>query len=456
MLTIRTLYSYSAAFALGLPLMPVAAQTVPAIQTTPVTQGAPVTRTAPSVPPIPITQNPPLTAAPLPTAAPALPAAGPSAAGPALLLPGTVPASYKLGVDDVVSVRITEFPEQSAPEVAVAPDGTITLPLLDAVPVVGLTTAQLQAKLTASLKTYIKHPIVTVALIRKRPQFVTFSGFVGHAGPVDYRPGQRVIDAIATSGGALATGSLGAVTVQHADGTSQTLDLSHPETKADSPQNIVLQSGDVVYVPEQRSQITVSGFVPTPGSFPYKEDMTVRNALTLSGTPTTDGADLSHATLTHDGRTYPLDLYSLLYQNNEASNVKLAAGDVLYVPELTNKVFVFGGGVSHDGYYAFKPGDHLLDALKATVPSGGADLAKVTFSHFDKQANVVSGTTLDVQKFLNSKAKNPQERLALNPPLQIGDIIYVPVKGPRGGFLSELAPLTAIAGLASSTSYLLR
>jgi len=454
MFTKRTYLLHSAAaFALGTPLLPAAAQTAPAVRSTPVTQGAPITRTAPTVPPIPITQNPASPSLSAPAAAPSgLPPAPPRATG----LPVAVPASYKLGVDDVVSVRITGFPEQSAPEVAVAPDGTITLPLLDAVPVVGQTPAQLQAHLTKALRDYIVRPIVSVALLRKRPQFVTFSGFVGRAGPVDYRPGQRVIDAIATSGGALPTGNLGAVTVQHTDGRSETLDLSHPETRAESPQNIVLQSGDVVYIPEQRSQIIVSGFVPTPGSFPYKDDMTVRNALTLSGTPAAEGADLSHATLTHDGRTYPLDLYALLYQNNEASNVKLAAGDVLYVPELTNKVFVFGGGVAHDGYYAFKPGDHLLDAIKATVPAGGADLAKVTFSHFNKQANVVTGKMLDVQKFLNAKAKSPEERLALNPPLQIGDIIFVPVKGPGGGFLQQLAPLTAIAGLASSTTYLLK
>ena len=447
--------SLAAAFALG---QPVSAQTVPGISTTPVTTGAPVTKAAPTVSPIPITQNPPGTQA-LPAGQAALPATGSSDAItplPAPSLPVVVPASYTLGIDDVVSVLITGFPEQSMPQVAVGPDGTITLPLLNAVNVVGQTPAQLQTRLTAAYRKFIVRPIVSVSLLKKRPQFVTFSGFVGRTGPAEYRPGQRIIEAMAVNGGIPPTGNAAAITVQHSDGQTQTLDLTHPETKADSPQNIVLQSGDVVYVPEQRSQILVTGFVPKPGPIPYKEDMTVQDALALSGAPSAEAADLSNATLTHDGREYPLNLYALLYQNDQKNNVKLAAGDVLNVPELTNKVYVYGGGISHDGFYAFKPGDRLLDAIKATIPAPGADLAKVTFAHLDKKANEVTGTTLDVQKFINGKEKSPEKRMALNPSLKIGDIIFIPVKGPGGGFLQNLGPISTVLGLASSTSYLLR
>lgn len=449
--------SLAAAFALGLPL-PASAQGVPGVSTTPVTTGAPITKTAPTVPPIPITQNPP-GAAPLPTAQAALPAAGSSDALtplPAPGLPVVVPASYTLGIDDVVSVLITGFPEQSMPQVAVGPDGTITLPLLNAVNVVGQTPAQLQARLTTAYRKYIVRPIVSVSLLKKRPQFVTFSGFVARAGQAEYRPGQRIIEALAASGGIPPTGNAAMITVTHSDGQSQVLDLSHPEKKAQSPENIVLQSGDIISVPEQRGQIIVSGFVPKPGPYPYKEDMTVQDALALSGAPSAEAADLSHATITHDGRTYPVNLYALLYQNDQTNNSKLAAGDVLNVPELVNKVFVYGAGVSHYGYYAFKPNDRLWDAIKATGPAPGVDLAKVVFGHSDKQSNQVTAATLDVQKFVSGKEKSEDKRMVLNPPLRIGDIIFVPAKGPGGGFLQQLAPLTAIAGLASSTTYLLR
>ncbi len=457
MFTKTTLLSFSAAaFALSLTL-PSAAQGIPGVSTTPVTSAAPVTKAAPTVPPIPITQNPPGTQT-LPAGQVALPAAGSPEAITPLPTPGlplSVPASYKLGIDDVVSVLITGFPEQSMPQVAVGPDGTITLPLLDAVQVVGQTPAQLQAHLTKAYRKYIVRPLISVSLLRKRPQFVTFSGYVARAGQAEYRPGQRIIEALAATGGIPTTGNAAAITVQHSNGQTQTLDLTHPETKAESQENIVLQSGDIVFVPEQRSQIIVAGFVPKPGPIPYKEDMKVQDALAVSGAPSAEAADLANATVTHDGREYPVNLYALLYQNDQKNNIKLGPGDVLNVPELVNKVFVFGGGVAHEGYYAFKPGDRLLDAIKATIPAPGADLAKVTFSHLDKQANQVTGTMLDVQKFINGKEKSEDKRVALNPPLKIGDIIYVPVKGPGGGFLKELAPLSAIAGLASSTTYLL-
>ncbi len=447
--------SLAAAYALS---SPASAQGVPGVSTTPVTTGAPVTKTAPTVPPIPITQNPPGTQTLSPTGQAMLPAAGASEAITPLPSPGLpviVPASYTLGIDDVVSVLITGFPEQSMPQVAVGPDGTITLPLLKKpVQVVGLTPTQLQARLTAAYRTYIVQPVVSVSLLKKRPQFVTFSGFVARDGQAEYRPGQRIIEALAANGGIPQTGNAAAITVQHANGQTQTLDLTHPETKADSPQNIVLQSGDVVYVPEQRSQILVTGFVPKPGPLPYKEDMKVQDALVASGSPAPDAADLANATLTHDGQEYPLNLYALLYQNDQKYNYKLAAGDVINVPELTNKVFVFGSGVMRDSYYDFKPGDHLWDAIKATVPASGADLAKVSFSHFDKQTNVVTGKELDLQKFLNGKENDPNKRMALNPPLQIGDIINVPVKGAHHSLFDLLAPVSSTLGLLTTTKYL--
>lgn len=448
-------FSLAAAFALGLPL-PASAQGIPGVSTTPVTAGAPVTKTAPTVPPIPITQNPP-GASVLPTGQAALPASGSSDALtplPAPGLPVVVPPSYTLGVDDVVSVLITGFPEQSMPQVAVGPDGTITLPLLDAVKVVGQTPAQLQTRLTTGYRKYIVRPIVSVSLLRKRPQFVTFSGFVARAGQAEYRPGQRIIEALAASGGIPQAGNAAAITVTHSDGQSQMLDLTHPETKAQSPENIVLQSGDIVSVPEQRSQVIVAGFVPHPGPVPYKEDMKVQDALAVSGAPGPSDADLANATLTSNGREYPLNLYALLYQNDQKNNIKLAAGDVINIPELVNKVYVYGGGISKQGWYAFKPGDHLLEAIQATVPTAGTDLAKVSFSHFDKQANVVSDKNLDFQKFMDNKAKGPDERMALNPPLKIGDIIVVPLKGAHRSLLDYLSPVSSTLGLLTTTKYL--
>lgn len=449
--------SLAAAFALGLPLS-ASAQGIPGVSTTPVTSAAPVTSTAPTVPPIPIMQSPSETQT-LPSEQAALPASSGSPAAitplPAPGLPVIVPASYTLGVDDVVSVLITGFPEQSMPQVAVGPDGTITLPLLKkAVPVVGQTPAQLQAHLTTAYRKYIVQPIISVSLLKKRPQFVTFSGFVARAGQAEYRPGQRIIEALAASGGIPPTGNAALITVTHADGLTQTLDLTHPETKAQSPENIVLQSGDIVSVPEQRSQILVTGFVPKPGPIPYKEDMKVQDALAVSGSPGPNDADLSNATVTSNGREYPLNLYALLYQNDQKNNIKLAPGDVINVPELVNKVFVFGGGVAHEGYYAFKPGDHLWDAIKATLPAPGADLAKVKFSHFDKQANVVSGKDLDLQKFIDGNVKKPDERLALNPPLNIGDIINVPVRGAHHTLFDLLAPVSGTLGILTTTKYL--
>jgi polysaccharide biosynthesis/export protein len=57
--------------------------------------------------------------------------------------------------------------------------------------------------------------------------------------------------------------------------------------------NILLQDGDVIYVPEVQDAgafIHVVGEVRSPGKFPYQEGMTVLKAITLAGGATQKAA----------------------------------------------------------------------------------------------------------------------------------------------------------------------
>ena len=372
--------------------------------------------------------------------------AGTRAQQPSPQKPRTTAAPYLLGTDDVLSIQVLNFPELSVPQATVPSDGSITVPVLGSLPVAGRTTAQVARTLTKKWSEYVVSPLVTVTLTQRRRQSVQVYGSVTHAQAVEYRPDLHLMEALAEAGGAAETGDLSQVSVTHKDGVIQTADLSDPQTAGGTAQDLALAPDDVVYVPPRHMQISVLGEVAKPGSYAYKDKMTVLDALTDADNVNQATADLSHATLIHDGAERPLDLNALLRQGQVANNVALAPGDRIYIPELHNLIFV-NGAVGHAGYYAFKPGDRLVNAITGSggTIAGVSDLKYVTVVHQGTQAGTVVAETVDFGKFLQ------HGDMSVNLPLQPEDAIYVPVKGAT---TNPLAVLGGVFGIGTSAKVL--
>src|SRR5437868_6574911 len=73
------------------------------------------------------------------------------------------PADYIIGPDDQLSVVFWRDKDMSA-DVAVRPDGKISLPLLNDVQASGLTPTQLRDRLTEEAKRYIEDPNITIVV----------------------------------------------------------------------------------------------------------------------------------------------------------------------------------------------------------------------------------------------------------------------------------------------------
>jgi len=235
---------------------------------------------------------------------------------------------------------------------------------------------------------------------------------------VDFRPGQHLLEALAEVGGALPQGDLSQVTLTRKTGAKLTLDVSHPETRAGTETDVALAVGDLIYIPERRTQFNVVGQVNRPGSYDYKDDMRVLDALTEVG-GVMETADLSTSTLVHNGKEQKLDLEALLRRGEMQGNVKLAAGDRILIPELKNRTYVFGA-VGRPGYYLFKPGDRILDALNgAGGPLREADMRKINRVRLDKVTNKPTVAQVDMTKFFQ------KGDIASNLLLEPGDVVYI-------------------------------
>ncbi len=328
---------------------------------------------------------------------------------------------YQIAVNDVISVNVVGFADLSSPAggLTVLPDGTIDLPLIGRIHAAGKTTEQLQDELAQRWKKYVNDPSVTVSISAKHVQNVLISGYVTRPGATSYRPAMRILDALAEVGGSLATGDLSKTVVTHTDGEVETLDLSNPGDKGTSPANIFIQVGDNIYIPQRTYEISVVGAVTKPGSYEFKDSMTVMDAITDAG-GAIDASDLTSATLSHNGVDQKLDLDSMLRGGDMTNNIKLSPGDRIVIPP-GNRVYVMGN-VNRPGFYYYKPGDRILDALNGVGGPTSGDLSKINYIQDDPATGKPVLTKYDVETYLRTGVGDT------NVPLKPNVVLYVPHK----------------------------
>ena len=111
-----------------------------------------------------------------------------------------VPADYVIGPEDVLTIVYWRDKDMTA-EVAVRPDGKISLPLLNDVQAAGLTPAQLREQLTAASQKFLEDPNITVVVRQMNSHKVFITGEVNKPGPYPLIGPTTVLQLISIAGG---------------------------------------------------------------------------------------------------------------------------------------------------------------------------------------------------------------------------------------------------------------
>jgi polysaccharide export outer membrane protein len=184
-------------------------------------------------------------------AAPAGDGKSPKASG--AVAPSGAPTAddYVIGPDDVLAVVFWRDKDMSA-EVAVRPDGKISLPVLNEVVASGLTAEQLRARITEAATKFVADPTVSVVVkaINSRKVFIT--GMV--AKPGDYAiPGRTtVLQLIAMAGGLHEFADAKNISINRIEnGRQLNLRFNYKDVSKgrNLKQNIELKPGDTIIVP---------------------------------------------------------------------------------------------------------------------------------------------------------------------------------------------------------------
>ncbi len=180
----------------------------------------------------------------------------------------------------------TALPGQADPYgQTVAADGTIFIPFSGRLQVAGKTVGQIRDQLAISLVRFVKNPQVDVRVLSFRSQKVQVTGQVKAPGPLAVSDVPlTLVDAITRSGGSTSDADLQRIRLVRKK-QLYVLDANRMLDRGDMSQDVLLQSGDVINVPDRAdSRVFVMGEVKTPAPLSmYRGSLTIADALTQAG-----------------------------------------------------------------------------------------------------------------------------------------------------------------------------
>jgi polysaccharide export outer membrane protein len=227
---------------------------------------------------------------------------------------------YLLGPGDIISVSVYEVPGLSNAELTLDADGSVLLPFLNEVNLLGLTAREARVKIAALYEvSHLNNPQVAVSVKSYKSQLVYVFGAVAKPGSYSLSGATRVMDILSMVGGITDRAITKAVirrptgyqgtdkkvvdtppgrVVTDSSGRTESsalppvsyqtieIDLNQLLLEGSMDLNVPVLGGDIITVPEHPQQfVFVLGDVTRGGAFEIRknEQLTLQRALALSG-----------------------------------------------------------------------------------------------------------------------------------------------------------------------------
>jgi len=255
-----------------------------------------------------------------------------------------MPADYRVGPGDRMFLAVPQRPDLNR-ELLIDAKGEITLPLVGAVAVRGLTANEIQSRLLQALREY--YPSVNrieVSVTRASSNVIFVSGDVKLPGKYSFAEAVNVWEAIREAGGPMPTATLSGVRViqdRTRGGATFLVDVQAAIEKGSVDTLPILKPGDTVLVPGLEETYTgsmgvnVMGAVLTPGVYRLQARQDLMSAVLAAGGPN-ERADISDIRLIRpepDGiaQTTKINLERFIEKGDQTQNPKLQAGDTVNI-----------------------------------------------------------------------------------------------------------------------------
>ena len=288
-----------------------------------------------------------------------------------------------------------------------------------------------------------------------RARGITVTGEVNKGGIIPLEEGQepRVLDALAAAGNFVSTlkpeRARISIARQTPDGKTVAIlvDAAALLNQTDVTQNVRLQDGDVVSVSATaRALVSVGGNVKTPGQYEIDAGDGVPEVIARAGGATEDAA-LSRVSIARRGAVQPvfLSYVDAIKKGGARPDFPLRNGDVITIPRNESRATVLAA-VNRPGNYAL-PEDRVATIGDLITFAGGTSFQAKT-----REVALLRKTPTGVKQWVYPMDKASKDgTLAVDVPVQAGDVLYVPAVKTSPSTLSNLSSILGAVGSVAFT-----
>ncbi|MCE5197814.1 MAG: SLBB domain-containing protein [Armatimonadota bacterium] len=328
-----------------------------------------------------------------------------------------VPETYKIrNGDNLYIVVSSALGAREEYLLKVDNSGGIYLPGAGRVPSAGKTASQLQKVLTGRIKSKFKQLSVEVTVTNLATIQIQVSGAVNKPGTYSLSGLATVFTALYKAGGPTRSGTFRRISLVRDGKPKRNVDLYDFLLNGNKQQDVLLQDGDLVFIPPAGPTITIGGEVSRPGLYEPDFPITLRKALQMAGGMKPSSYLQTAQVERVENNEYKVLLNESVKGPKGQSDFVLQPGDevnVLSVKADNTSQVEITGPVHAPGMYGYRDGMRVSDLLK--LAQGILTDREVYTSRADVlRIDPVKGTEIiafDVSKAL---LKDPKQDVTLN------------------------------------------
>ncbi|HWT00701.1 MAG TPA: polysaccharide biosynthesis/export family protein [Pyrinomonadaceae bacterium] len=263
---------------------------------------------------------------------------------------------YRIGVGDVLEVRVFNRPQLSREAVRVEGNGLIRMPLIETeIQAACRTESELAQEIARLYLEYQKNPQVDVFVKEYNSQPVAVMGAVNTPGRFQLQRRVRLLELLAFAGGPAERAGRTVQVIHNAPSFTCDTPAASASAEAapvnsyrlndlmqgDARSNPYVRPGDVVTITEAE-QAFVVGNVLKPSTIPLKDKITVSQAIAMAGGALPDTQSNRVRVIRSDPRSgskmeIPVDLKAV--RAHQSEDIALQANDIVEVPVAGGKRF---------------------------------------------------------------------------------------------------------------------
>lgn len=332
-----------------------------------------------------------------------------------------VPLKYVVGPGDEVKLLLWGRLNGQY-NLTVDRDGKITLPQIGPISVAGLTFEQMSAHLIKQTEQIVGTNIdITMGSLKTIPIFVL--GDVRRPGAYTIGSFATITDALLIAGGPTLIGSMRNIQLKRKDKVITTFDLYDLLLKGDKSKDMMLQAGDVIFVPVTGPLVGIAGNVKRPAIYELKKQFDLQTMIDLAGgiIPTAYTQQIQIERVQKNERHIVVDINDK--HLDKTKRVSIQDADLVKIFSIVDRdlnTVYLNGNVKKPGKYEHKPGLRILDILKDP-----ADLLPETYLDYALIKRLVPPNMESVLIPFSIRKLLIEKDPAMNMELSAADNIYI-------------------------------